>query len=751
MTLSIHLDSLVGALLLFLVVFLPIRVCGRSIWSHLVYRFDEDGNGREPSKLYVRATAGNEDKIQPASLALYEHETEIETVESPQIQLYKALYHKLHNLEHFPEILPQCRDLLVTLLTRTLQTEHESSPSGILSIKHYTRSSLSAFLQTENDIVTVQWKEYLARRKSGSPPDLFTTIDEAKWWLKQLAPVKYVDGAWLGHVNKVTTPFVLRPVTKDAWQVMAEELGNGDMQKNHVQVYQELMKDINSGLPEANSADFVHPRQQLTEECVWEAAVAQLLISLFPQEFLPEILGFNLHFEALTLETMKATKEVEEFGFNPYYFLLHVSIDNADSGHTAVALEAVIKYLEMLKQAQGLDAADQAWRRVQAGYVLSKQLSAGPKCPSQRRESVEHFPRNAQEAEVIRIFKAKAPVAHRIHCRSRVKLGGRKLDDWLEPRAFAGLQWQLDFMDCLSNMKPWIRKGDSSNSKLVQELSWQGKMFGSFTQNEVEAVKRWIDALGEPFPISYWSFVGRTATNSKDVIYQQDIREDYPVIIPVSVDELVTQSMNVSLSPFQHLHPSIKSLATPDLSRMFPLWFTSPCLLESFVCIPAKTTSLTVSSIVRLLRAQYGFYEEGPGVDGMDEARRTDSAGLLELGLEMLHNSGVPQPHSLREVLEKWPSDFALKMLHLSMRPMANSGLLLGLAWAFVGLHHIMASSMLLSASGRDVCAQIVRRERECLNVCFEELKNNKGQHADFHHGYGLGTAEIESCFGANV
>ena len=741
-----HFNPFIEALLVFAFVILPIRYYANILWS--VWKARPNRHPESPLHIQpqVSALLGED-----AGLIASSPKAETSHGTTSQLLLYKDLYHKLHNLEQFPGILPSCRDILIKLLTKTLQKEHENAQSGILSIQTYTRQRLTAFLQNEHDAVTEQWRRYLAQRRSGRRPELFTTREEAIWWLKQLAPVKFVDGAWLGNVNKIITPFPLRHVTKDAWQVMAEELGNGDVQKNHVHVYRELMREIDVGLPDADSIDFVHPRHGLDESCVWEAAIAQLLISLFPQEFLPEILGFNLQFEALTLETMIATKEIEEFGFNPYYFLLHVSIDNADSGHTAIALEAVMKYLDLEERSQGTSMMNDAWRRVQAGYILSKQLSAGPGRYSVHKERANCFSRTLQEEEVAKIFKAKASVAHKIHCRSRMKLGGRRLDDWLEPHAFAGIQWQMDFLQYLSNMKPWIRKGDSSNSKLVQELSWQGRMFGSFTQKEVEAVKRWIDGLVEPLPITYWSFVNRVATKSEDIICQQDVREDYPVFVSVLNCELATQSAYMSLSPFQHLQPSIKTLTTPDLSRLFPLWFTSPCVLESFVCIPAKTTTLTASSIVRLLRAQYGFYEEGPGVDGVDEANRTDSIGLVELGLEMVNHSGALQPASLKDILDKWPSEFALKMLHLSMRPMENFGLLLGLAWAFVGLHHIMASSMLLSASSRHVCTQIVRRERECLNVCFEEMKDDKVKSASFHRGYGLGTAEIEYCFGTNM
>lgn len=745
MSVNILISSVWQALFFAIFVLLPTKVYGATLRCFM--RGKLVGRDTEvPCRLQANALA---DEKSASNLPLPRREQEKE--ELREIRLYKDFYFKLQNLERFPEILPKARDLLISLFSKTLVDARNQSEPGILSVDQYTREGMINFLQTDNDNTTREWEQYLARRRAGSPVEMFEDKEEAKWWLKQIAPVKYVDGSWLGHIHKITTPFALRRATKDAWQVMSEELGDGDPQKNHVNVYRELMKDIESGLPDADSIDFIHPRHQLNEKCVWEAAVAQLLISLFPHDFLPEILGFNLHFEGLTLETMKAATELEELGLNPYYFILHISIDNADSGHTAIAMQAVVKYIEHVRQAQGNSLAQQAWKRVQAGFILSKGLSVAPQCPSRRTPAVDSFPRNTREAEMVRILKAKVPVAHKIHCSSQMRIGGRKLADWLDPHAFAGKQWQMDFIDSLSNMKPWVRRGDSGKSKLIQELSWEGKMFGSFTQNEVEVVRRWIDALGNSNPQIYWSFVQRIETTSHQVLQKQDIRVDYPVLSPISMADLLAQPAPLSPTPLLHLSPAIKAFDNPDMSKLLPLWFANPCLLESFVCIPSKTTTVIASSITRLLRAQYGFDAEGPGVAGMDEARRVDSAGLVELGLEMMKRYGLPEPASLKEVLENWPSDFALKMLHLSMRPMASYGLLLGLASAFVGLHDVLASSTLLSPVSKLALTQIVRRERDCLEICFKELKDDKIQCEDFHRGYALGNAEVEICFGSSV
>ena len=670
---------------------------------------------------------------------------------SRDIHLYKELYHKVQNLEEHPEILPIARDLLISLFAETLGAAFSSDEPGILAIEHFSLDALAEFMQNDNDRIVRLWEKYVARRRRGSPPDLFKDKEEAKWWLKQLAPVKYVDGAWLGHINKMTTPFAFRKATKDAWQVMSEELGDGNPELNHVYVYRDLMKDIGAGLPEADTLDFIHDRHRLDDEKIWKAAVAQLLISLFPHEFLPEILGFNLHFEGLTMETMKAGKELEEFGLNPYYFILHISIDNADSGHTAIAMHAVVKYLDQVRHLQGDTAVQSAWRRVQAGFILSKELSHGPQHPSRKTEEAVHFPRNDIEAEVIRVFKAKSSVAYKLHCSSRIKFGGRQLDDWFEPQAFNKKQWQMDFLDHLGNMKPWVRKGDSVNSRLMHELQWGGKMFGSFTQSEVEAVRRWIDALGAPRPQLYWKFIGCEEVPSETRLKNLDIRIDCPVFTSSAASILASRIEGPILNqPSCHKSPN-----NPDMALLLPLWFTSPCLLESFVSIPAKTTSVAVSSIVRLLRAQIGFENEGLFVAGMDEVRRTNNNGLVEMGLEMMRGLGLKDPGSLKDILETFASPFSIKMLELSARPMGNKGLLLGLAWAFIGLHDSMTSSMLLSTSSKTLLKQIAKRERDCLKVCFQELRKDattdkSGCH-DFYRGYGLGSAEIATCFGQKI
>jgi hypothetical protein len=678
-----------------------------------------------------------------------------------ELEKHKQLYHKLHNLEHHPEILPECRELLLSLLSSTLADAIKDANSGILCVENFSHDDLNNFLKAKDVDVTNRWEDYLARRKAGGSREMFGDKDEAKWWLKQAAPVKYVDGAWLGHINKVTTPFKHRQITKNAWQVMSEELGDGDLAKNHVHVYRDLMNDIDAGLPAADSENFIHPRHDLTEARCWKAAMAQLTISLFPHEFLPEALGFNMAYESLPLHLLKTVKELRELHLNPYYFELHISIDNADSGHAAMAMSAVANYIDMVEQEDGREAAHIAWKRVQAGYILAEGLPTTPKSPSLKTPTEEPFPRTDMEAALIDIFAAKSFVAHKIHCNSRLKIGRRSLVDWLEPNAFKNTQWQREFLQDLGNCKPWVIKGDSNKSRLIKELSWEGKMFGSFTEKEVEVVKAWIDELGSPVQMPkaetkvYFEFTGQSAESPVEVKTRDlDILTHYPV--------LTTPEPATSFTPFDVGEVDIDSAPPFDLSKLnlknfLPLWFTSPTLLEALPAVPVRAADTFGSAIVRVLRAQTGFSDEGPGVAGMDEVHRTDDGqaiGIIELGMEMCRTAGMKEPASFKEAVTLGGAEsiaFSEWMVWMGMRWLTHRDVLVGMAWAFMEVHEVLAQASgytaLLDEQSQQVLGEIALRERKGLKVCKEEMEGDVQRKMGFRKGVAIARRAIKSSF----
>lgn len=684
------------------------------------------------------------------------------SVVSKEMETYKQLYYKLHNLEFHPDILPECRDMLLRLLSSTIaDTLEEPGEDSILSVDNFSQGALKKFLKAKDEDVQNRYEEYVARRKSGGPREIFSDKNEAKWWLKQAAPVKYVDGAWLGHINKISTPFRFRNITKNAWQVMSEELGDGDLAKNHVHVYRELMDDIDAKLPPADSEDFINPRHELNEARCWKAAIAQLLISLFAHEFLPEALGFNMAYESLPLHLLKTIKELREVRLNGYYFELHICIDNADTGHAAMAMETVVSYIDAVERAEGKEAAEIAWKRVQAGYILAEGLPTVPESPSLRQDkkATETFPRSATEAELISIFAAKSAVAHKIHCNSRLKIGRRSLVNWLEPHAFANPEWQKEFLQDLSNCKPWITKGDVEKSKLVKELSWEGRMFGSFTQSEVEVVKAWINELGTPTqtvppnPQVYYDFTKRLPSELAIPRSENfNILEEYPVLSNCGPDPELTKLLEEPVLNCDELYVEFDML---NLRNFLPLWFASTALLESLPSVPVRAADAFGSALIRVLRAQTGFDIEGPGVAGMEEIRRTDSGeafGIVELGLSMCEHAGLPRPSNLREALalgDKSSAKFAEWMLWMSMRWLMYRDVLTGVSWAFLEVHELISrregEEALMETRHHDILKSIAARERDGLELCRQIIQSDEKRRNDFEKGITIGRKALRA------
>jgi len=74
--------------------------------------------------------------------------------------------------------------------------------------------------------------------------------------------------------------------------IYIDELGNGDINQNHPNVYLDVLHDLGLHVPPITSRQFVDQQQIL--EISFKKPLLTLTISLFPKTFLPEILGYTL-------------------------------------------------------------------------------------------------------------------------------------------------------------------------------------------------------------------------------------------------------------------------------------------------------------------------------------------------------------------------------------------------------------------------------------------------------------------------
>ncbi len=316
-------------------------------------------------------------------------------------------------------------------------------------------NQLFEWMQNGVETVGHQYHQYLEERKAGGERRYFRNKSHALYFLKSVAPTKMVDGAWL---------YGLLPHWQDARflaliQTYLEELGEGLPTKNHVVLYRKLL-----------ASQGCERWDDLSDEHYTQGAI-QLSLAYHAEHFLPEIIGFNLGYEQLPLHLLISAYELKELGIDPYYFTLHITVDNADSGHAKKAVDAIFDAMPRVGD------ADDFYRRVRNGYNLNF-LGASTTSVIQSFDL---------QQEMESIFSRKGTVGQYAHSDYR-RVEGRTVNDWLsEPEQTA------EFIAAMEQSGWFKRHQDPQNSrfwKLIQ--SEKAKMFGVFSAYEQQVIYDWI-------------------------------------------------------------------------------------------------------------------------------------------------------------------------------------------------------------------------------------------------------------------
>jgi hypothetical protein len=321
---------------------------------------------------------------------------------------------------------------------------------------------LPSVLRDAHDRTAQGYRSYLDGRHAGAPRRFFSCRSHAMHFLRAVAPTKLVDGAWLyGLLQRWQDPR-LAPLIR----TYLEELGGGTAPQNHVLLYKQLL------------ARYGCDRWQDGPDEHFTQGAVQLALAHNADEFLPELIGFNLGYEQLPLHLPITAYELNELDIDPYYFTLHVTVDNASTGHARKALQSVLDCMPRIG-----DAAE-FYRRVGSGYQLNL-VGMGTE------QAIASFD---LEQELLRVIADKASIGARLHS-DYCRVGGRPIADWLSsPDGLPGLLTALQSAG-------WIRRGESPEQSRFWRLvtDEQAPMFGVFDAYEQQLLRDWIQAdAGRP-------------------------------------------------------------------------------------------------------------------------------------------------------------------------------------------------------------------------------------------------------------
>ena len=318
-----------------------------------------------------------------------------------------------------------------------------------------TLAELPDWIEQRTDAVGAQYRDYLAARKAGAERRYFSCRAHALHFIKGVAPTKLVDGAWLygllGQWDKQAFHHLIK--------TYLEELGEGVPDKNHVTIYRKLL-----------ATHGCEGWEQLDDDHFLQGAI-QLVLGHHAERFLPEVIGYNLGYEQLPLHLLITSYELNELGIDPYYFTLHVTVDNAASGHARKAVQALAELMPRVGDREAF------YRRVLDGYRLNE-LGAST------TSVIAGFD---LQAELVGILAAKGRVGKNMHS-DYCRVAGRSVNDWLaEPGRIP------DFLAALEQAG-WIKRGEDPEHSRFWRLvhGERAEMFGVFSAYEQQVLRDWI-------------------------------------------------------------------------------------------------------------------------------------------------------------------------------------------------------------------------------------------------------------------
>jgi hypothetical protein len=341
--------------------------------------------------------------------------------------------------------------------------------------------------------------------------------DDVRGNLLQQAPSKLIDGFWLARVAKIDRNQLsknLHSVKEDTidravdtlYEIYDEEDGEGDIEKNHVHIYEKLLQQAKIELPPNTSREFAFDGR--IKDDAFFSPCLQLSMALLQDELFPEICGFTLNFEEMPLSLLLMRDALKQHDLNDYYYLLHITIDNPCSGHCFKARQILELFMEPYSVAPGVFSTDNdIWKRLYSGYILASFMTpdairtrlcgnapgSNPAKETQRATSVmyvsEKSPRQQSDllSKMADIIEKYAPYAACPIHRS-VKVKGKTMSDALT------LMSAEQFVDELAS-SGWVKPGYPDQSLLVRSFGFGQKMFKVFSDEDQEIIRQWIGSL----------------------------------------------------------------------------------------------------------------------------------------------------------------------------------------------------------------------------------------------------------------
>jgi hypothetical protein len=272
----------------------------------------------------------------------------------------RELLYRLVNFERFANVLPAARQRALDGLAaaEVLFTAGADGRYTDASFFDYSPDALLARVDR------IYWSKLVDGYR---PLTEVPSREEVIFGQKTFALGSLIDGTWayrignLGRYRRASDGMLA--------SIYADEMGRGDIRKNHITLILQVLASMDIDLPHIRDAAFLD--QGELPDHLYGFSIHQICLALFPDSFFNEILGYNLGIEMFGLGELRMheMQKLRHHGFDPSYEQAHLSIDNVSSGHARQSAEIIISYLDDVGRTVGSGAVQTEWRRVWRGYA----------------------------------------------------------------------------------------------------------------------------------------------------------------------------------------------------------------------------------------------------------------------------------------------------------------------------------------------------------------------------------------------
>jgi hypothetical protein len=273
---------------------------------------------------------------------------------------HRELFYRLVNVENFANTLPLAAAHAETVLNDAEILWVHGADGRYTDATWFDYTPEALYARCER----VYWDKLIAPYR---PLEEIPDRDTVVFLQTTYALGALIDGTWLHRLGNLGHRD--RPSDAMLFSIYADEMGHGDLRKNHLTLIHTALASMGVRLPHIRDAAFMD--QGDLPDDLYGFSLYQLCLAMFPDRFYNEILGYNLAIEMFGLGELRLheIQKLNHYGFDDCYEKAHLTIDNFSAGHTKQAADIIVTYLDDVRRTVGDAAVPGEWRRIWRGYA----------------------------------------------------------------------------------------------------------------------------------------------------------------------------------------------------------------------------------------------------------------------------------------------------------------------------------------------------------------------------------------------